>query len=146
MDVPFGEILEAEPELIVVSVQLGIAGNLRQEDLSHFQRTLRSRKTVQHPRNPSCFHATAALLWLHLVDGGSHGALQHHLQHLGVGRVLVGGEGQLLGLLLHVLYGHLDGRGDNLRTGRRFRPAEGARRRGLSCTSSLWMMLMRVLM
>lgn len=45
----------------------------------------------------------------HLVDSGAHAALQHHLQHLGVCRVLVCGKGQLLRLLLHVLNGHLNG-------------------------------------
>lgn len=45
----------------------------------------------------------------YLVHSGPHRALQHHLQHLGVGRVLLGGEGQLPCLLLHVLDGHLHG-------------------------------------
>lgn len=50
----------------------------------------------------------------YLVDGGAHAALQHHLQHLGVGRVLVRGEGELLRLLLHVLNCDLDGHQDDL--------------------------------
>lgn len=45
----------------------------------------------------------------HLVDSCPHAALQHHLQHLGVCRVLVSGKGELLSLLLHVLDGHLNG-------------------------------------
>lgn len=53
-------------------------------------------------------------LKLYLVDGCAHRSLQDHLQHLCISRVLVGGEGQLLSLLLHVLYCHLDGCGYNL--------------------------------
>lgn len=45
----------------------------------------------------------------HLVDSGAHTALQHHLQHLGVCRVLVCGKGEFLSLLLHVLNGHFHG-------------------------------------
>lgn len=45
----------------------------------------------------------------HLVDSGAHRALQNHLQHLGVCRVLVCSEGKLLSLLLHILNGHLHG-------------------------------------
>lgn len=44
--------------------------------------------------------------WLYLVHRGPHRALQHHLQHLGVGWVLLSGESQLPCLLLHVLNGH----------------------------------------
>jgi len=51
---------------------------------------------------------------LYLVDGRAHGPLEDHLQHLGVGGVLVRGEGQLLSLLLHVFDRHLDGRGYDL--------------------------------
>lgn len=72
----------------MVSVQFGVTGDFGQEHLGHLQRTL--------------------------VDGRTNGSLQDHLQHLGVSGVLVGGEGQLLRLLLHVLYRHLDGRRDNL--------------------------------
>lgn len=42
-----------------------------------------------------------------LVDSGANTALQHHLQHLGVGRLLVCGQKQLLCFFLHVLNGHL---------------------------------------
>ena len=42
-----------------------------------------------------------------LVHSGPHRALQHHLQHLGIRRVLLSGEGQLPSLLLHVLDGYL---------------------------------------
>ena len=51
----------------------------------------------------------------YLVDGGAHGALEEHLQHLGVGLFPVRGHGQFPGLLLHVLDGHLDGRQVKLR-------------------------------
>lgn len=54
----------------------------------------------------------------HLVDSGAHTALQDHLQHLGVCRVLVCGKGQLLGLLLHVLDGHLHGDKNDLQNQR----------------------------
>ncbi|KAG7265867.1 hypothetical protein CRUP_016130 [Coryphaenoides rupestris] len=50
----------------------------------------------------------------YLVDRGPHRALQNHLQHLGVSWVLVRREGQLLGLLLHVLDGHLHWHQDDL--------------------------------
>lgn len=50
----------------------------------------------------------------YLVDSRAHAALQHHLKHLGVCRVLVCGKGQLLGLLLHVLNGHLYGNKNDL--------------------------------
>lgn len=58
------------------------------------------------------------LIWIiqlqHLVDSRAHTALQYHLQHLGVCRVLVCGKGQLLCLLLHVLNGHLYGNKNDL--------------------------------
>ena len=56
----------------------------------------------------------------YLVDGGAHGALEEHLQHLGVGLFPVRGHGQFPGLLLHVLDGHLDGRQVKLRERKRF--------------------------
>ena len=43
--VPLGEVLEAQPELVVVSVELGVAGDLRQEHLRHFQRPLSTNIT-----------------------------------------------------------------------------------------------------
>lgn len=54
-------------------------------------------------------HEVSALVLTHLVDGGSHRALQQHLQHLGVGLLSVRGHRQLSGLLLHVLDGHFNG-------------------------------------
>ena len=49
-----------------------------------------------------------------LVDSRADAALQHHLQHLGVGRLLLERDRQLLGLLLHVLDRHLDRRQHDL--------------------------------
>lgn len=65
-----------------------------------------------------CFCFSHEHMSRHLVDGGAHTALQHHLQHLGVRRVLVGGEGELLSLLLHVLDRHLHGDEDDLEKSR----------------------------
>lgn len=53
----------------------------------------------------------------HLVNGGSHRALQQHLQHLCVRLLSVRGHGQLPGLLLHVLDGHFNGSQVKLRAG-----------------------------
>ena len=44
--VPLGEVFEAEPELIVVSVQFGVTGDFWQENLSHLQRTLRLKTNI----------------------------------------------------------------------------------------------------
>ena len=46
--VPLGEVLEAQPELVVVSVELGVAGDLRQEHLGHLQRTLKTNIPNNH--------------------------------------------------------------------------------------------------
>ena len=50
----------------------------------------------------------------YLVDSGADAPLEHHLEHLGVGWLLAGGDLQLVGLLLDVLYGHLHRRQHNL--------------------------------
>lgn len=50
-----------------------------------------------------------------LVHRGAHAPLQHHLQDLRVGGLLLGGPGQLNRLLLHVLDGHLHGPEHHLR-------------------------------
>ena len=77
------EILEAEPELILVlRGRFGPVEDVLEEDVGD-------------------------LHWA-LVDGGPDAPLEDHLQDLGVRRDLVGGGLQLVDLLLHVLDGHLD--------------------------------------
>ena len=52
----------------------------------------------------------------HLVDRGADWALQHHLQHLEVRRVLLDRTDQVLRPDLHVLDSNLDGTQDDLRS------------------------------
>lgn len=59
---PFSEVFEAQSQLIVVPVQLGVAGNLGQEHLSHLQRTLWTRRepistarSLEHQRRGGLF-------------------------------------------------------------------------------------------
>lgn len=78
-------------------------------DLKHIPQTEQGKNSKgiekQRPRLRTSSWGSDA----HLIHCGTYWSLQHHLQHLGVCRVLVGGKSQFLCFLLHVLDGNFDG-------------------------------------
>lgn len=119
---PLGEVFKAKAQFVVMAEQLWIIRNLREKDLRHLKGTL--------CRGRSCYILTEECISTdpepkpsfkkvinqnrHLVDCSAHTALQHHLKHLRVCRILICGKSELLSLLLHVFNCHLHGDKNNL--------------------------------